>query len=109
MSVALYGSSALAQAASFLPDVVFLDLNLGTMDGYEVCRRLTSGKERLPRVIAVSGQSRLEERRLHDAGFDDILLKPVAIERLLGLLSQLNSGHHQSQNRSDTSASPPGR
>jgi CheY-like chemotaxis protein len=86
---------ALLQAASFRPDVVLLDVTLSLMDGYEVCRRLRSASGGRPRLIALSGHSRLEESGLKDAGFDGFLAKPVEMDRVLEVLSQLASDARQ--------------
>src|SRR5438874_945707 len=72
------GASALAQAASFLPDVVLLDVGLAGEDGCEVARRLRE----LPglghaRLVAMTGFGRPGEvERFLRSGFDDHLLKP---------------------------------
>src|SRR5215475_9642965 len=58
------GVAALEEARSFWPDVIFLDLNLPKLDGYEVAKRLlnepaTSGIT----LVAMTGYSQEEERR----------------------------------------------
>ncbi len=62
-----------------LPDVVFLDIELGMgIDGYETCRRLkaVAALRDLP-VIFLSGHDELEDRlRAYDAGGDDFIAKP---------------------------------
>ena len=79
------GPSALAEARSFRPEVVLLDIGLPGMDGYEVARALRSepdGEQAL--IVAVSGYGQPEDReRSRVAGFDQHLLKPVTPERLL--------------------------
>lgn len=80
--VALDGPSALEQAESFQPDVVFLDLTLPRMDGYEICRRLVLLKGKAPRIVAVSGQAHVSDDRLREAGFSGVLPKPIVWENL---------------------------
>ena len=84
------GAGALALARRGRPDLVLCDLGLeGSMDGYEVCRRLRAelGPEP-PTIAAMTGFGREEyARRAWEAGFDAFLLKPVEpaqIEELLG-------------------------
>jgi PAS domain S-box-containing protein len=86
--VAHDGSSGLELAASFLPDMVFLDIGMPGMDGYEVARRMrrTPGLEKV-RLAALTGWGQPEDRRRSaEAGFDHHLVKPVepdALDRLL--------------------------
>ena len=73
------GPAALVAAADFHPDVVFLDIGLPGIDGYEVAKRLradpTSPK---PYIVALTGWGAEEDRRqARSAGFDDHLVKPV--------------------------------
>jgi PAS domain S-box-containing protein len=87
------GEAALEEARSFRPDVMFLDLNLPKMDGYEVAKRLrqdtaTSGIT----LVAMTGYSQEEERRrTRDSGFHLHLVKPVDFDMLNELLSSLPS------------------
>ncbi len=48
------GESALAAAEELHPDVVLLDINLGTIDGFEVARRLAVASS--PKVILISSR-----------------------------------------------------
>ncbi|MDC3960419.1 hybrid sensor histidine kinase/response regulator [Polyangium jinanense] len=87
------GPSALAMARGFRPTVVFLDLGLPGMDGYEVARQLRReswGKE--IRLVALSGYGRDEDReRSRAAGCDLHLTKPPNFEVVRQLLDEL--GH----------------
>jgi two-component system CheB/CheR fusion protein len=82
------GSSALAIAQRFQPDVVFLDLELPGLNGFEVAKRL----RQLPDLesillVALSGYSHDEDRYLAvEAGFDHYLVKPVVPEILRGFM-----------------------
>ena len=84
--VALDGANALLQAQAFHPDVVFLDIGLPVMDGYETCKKLLSIQPRVPRIVAVSGRPPSEEPRFRQAGFDAVLAKPIAWERVLEIV-----------------------
>lgn len=56
IEVAMDGYDAGHQVATFRPDVVFLDLKLPGIDGFEVCRRIKSDPEHVStRVIAMTG------------------------------------------------------
>ena len=88
VKIAYDGPSALELAQSFQPEVVFLDIGLPQMDGYEVARRLRE----LPGfgqvlLVALTGYGQEDDRRRAiQAGFDDHLTKPVrsgSLEKLL--------------------------
>ena len=83
------GAEAIAMAAAFRPDMVFLDLGMPKRNGYEVCRSLrqeTWGKDML--VIALTGWGQERDRRLSlEAGFDAHVVKPVLLADLEKLLA----------------------
>lgn len=87
------GPAALALAREFLPRVIFLDLNLPGLDGYEVARRLRVEPETARSVvIALTGWARStdEERSLRE-GFEHHLVKPVEVERVRRILETVFS------------------
>ncbi len=72
------GESALAVAAEFRPDTVFLDIGMPGMNGYEAARHLRDAHGASMRIIALTGWGAEEDRRLaHEAGFDHHLVKPL--------------------------------
>jgi signal transduction histidine kinase len=83
------GQAALEIAAVFRPDVVFLDIGLPGLDGYEVARRLRAmAATATSRIVAVSGYGTAEDRqKTKDAGFDAHLTKPVDLAALQQLLA----------------------
>jgi CheY-like chemotaxis protein/anti-sigma regulatory factor (Ser/Thr protein kinase) len=89
------GPEALAAARDHRPDVVFLDIGLPGLDGYEVARRLRGRLGfRDTRVVAITGYSREEDRRkAREAGFDMHLTKPVDPEDLQKLLQTAGPEH----------------
>jgi CheY-like chemotaxis protein len=82
------GTGAIAEARSFRPHVVLLDIALPGLDGYAVARALRTMPEcDGALIVAVSGYGQAEDRaRSREAGFDEHLLKPVAPERLLEIV-----------------------
>lgn len=87
--IAYDGVSALAEARSFHPDIVLLDIGLPGMDGYEVARRLRQepGMGKLL-IVAVSGYGRAEDRRRsRKEGFNAHLTKPVDLDALHALVN----------------------
>lgn len=88
VAVAYRGQEALsACAGESPPDVVILDLQLPDIDGLEVCRLLRRRRQATLRIIALTGWGRAVDRqRTAEAGFDEHLLKPISMDRLLAVM-----------------------
>src|SRR5437660_5360300 len=70
-------------------DAVILDLGLPLMDGVEVCRRVRERGDRTP-VLVVTARDAVSDRvEGLDAGADDYLVKPFALEELRARLRAL--------------------
>ena len=84
------GLQGVARALEQVPDAALVDIGLPGIDGYEVARRLRADPAtRAIRLIALTGYGLEEDqRRVLAAGFDQHLVKPVAIDRLLDVLAQ---------------------
>jgi signal transduction histidine kinase/ActR/RegA family two-component response regulator len=84
------GPSALGAAGESPMDVVFLDIGMPGMDGYEVCRRLRqTALHTHTRIVALTGWGAASDRdKAGAAGFDLHLTKPVAREDLEQALYQ---------------------
>ena len=89
--VAFNGPRALTAASDFLPELIFLDLGMPGMDGYEVARRLRARPElRGTLLVALTGWSEEDDRqRSYAAGFDHHLVKPAEPDKLRALLDLL--------------------
>lgn len=68
-----------------LPKVILLDLNLGTMDGVEVLRRIRSvPRTRLLPVVALTTSSEHPDLlRAYELGVNSFVLKPVDFETFI--------------------------
>jgi two-component system response regulator MprA len=87
--VELRGDTGLRTALERHPDAVILDLALPGLDGLEVCRQLRARGVHVP-VIALTARDTVPDRVLGlDAGADDYLVKPFAVEELLARLRSL--------------------
>ncbi len=77
------GLSGLAKVSRVQPDVVFADIGLPGIDGFELARRIRANKAPA-RLVALTGYDHPEQRRRGaEAGFDAYLVKPVEVEALL--------------------------
>src|SRR5215204_1706466 len=85
VAVAATGEEALRLVEASPPDVVFVDLQLPGIDGFEVASRLRSAPApKRPLVVAVTGHDGPEYRqRSAEAGIDLHLVKPVTPVNLL--------------------------
>jgi DNA-binding response OmpR family regulator len=83
------GSAALSALATAPYDLVVLDVGLPDMDGFEVCRRYRASGGRTP-LLMLTARDALPDR-VHglDAGADDYLTKPFAVDELLARLRAL--------------------
>ncbi|MEO8186462.1 MAG: ATP-binding protein [Burkholderiaceae bacterium] len=85
------GLEAVQAAALFRPDVVFLDIGMPKLDGYEAARRIREqpwGKNMF--LVALTGWGQDEDRqKSKDAGFDAHLVKPIDHAELVDLLADL--------------------
>ncbi|KLU36749.1 hypothetical protein AB595_12270 [Massilia sp. WF1] len=82
--VAHDGVDGLQAVREFLPDLVFLDIGLPGMSGYEVAREIRRTRA-LPQpvLIALTGWgAQSDQEQSQEAGFDQHLTKPVSLEAL---------------------------
>lgn len=85
VAVAMDGLEGVASAISSPPDLIVMDLNLPTIDGWEATRRLKSHPEtkQIP-IIALSAHAMEDHRRKAlAAGCDEFEPKPVDFEALI--------------------------
>jgi PAS domain S-box-containing protein len=88
---ALDGHEALHAARRFQPEIVFVDIGIPGLDGYEVAARLRSEHGPGLKLVALTGYGREEDRRrARDAGFDRHLTKPLEPPVLRDILSSLD-------------------
>lgn len=84
------GGSGLALATANDYDAIVCDIGLPGMDGYEVATqlRLHASTKPVPRLIALTGYNQPENRaRAKEVGFDHYLVKPIATDILLKIIS----------------------
>ncbi|GIX35166.1 MAG: DNA-binding response regulator [Lysobacteraceae bacterium] len=71
-------------------DVIVLDLNLPGMDGLEVCRKLREEAHKSTPVLMLTARDALEQKLAgFDAGADDYLVKPFALQEVAARLAVL--------------------
>jgi two-component system response regulator MprA len=83
------GQAALDSVLAQRPDAMVLDVMMPRLDGLEVCRRLRSGGDDLPILVLTARDAVSDRVSGLDAGADDYLPKPFALEELLARLRAL--------------------
>ena len=83
------GAAALSRVGEHRPDAVILDLGLPIVDGLTVCQVLRTRGDRTP-ILVLTARSEVSDRvNGLDAGADDFMSKPFALEELLARLRAL--------------------
>ena len=83
------GAEGLEAVETFRPDAIVLDLMMPHVDGMTMCRRLRARGDHTP-VLILTARHELTDRVAGlDAGADDYLVKPFALEELLARLRAL--------------------
>jgi CheY-like chemotaxis protein/nitrogen-specific signal transduction histidine kinase len=92
--VAHDGTDALAALSEHQPAVVLLDIGLPGMDGYQVAELIRAHPLlRNTRLVALTGWGHEEaRRRAKESGFEHHLVKPVDVEVLRTLLTEIGEG-----------------
>jgi two-component system, OmpR family, response regulator MprA len=76
------GEQALAQVETDPPDLIVLDIMMPNLDGLTVCRRLRSRRVATP-VLMLTARHEVSDRVTGlDAGADDYVVKPFALDEL---------------------------
>jgi two-component system response regulator MprA len=89
VELAANGREALATISRSAPDLVVLDVLMPELDGLEVCRRLRAAGDRTP-ILMLTARTEVEDRVAGlDAGADDYLGKPFALDELLARVRAL--------------------
>src|SRR6185503_20054455 len=82
-------AEALGALADGSPDALVLDLMMPRVDGFEVCRRMRAAGDRTPVLVLTARDGVSDRVKGLDAGADDYLVKPFALDELLARLRAL--------------------
>lgn len=89
VAVAVSGDEALQTVNVFRPDAILLDVTMPGTDGLEVCTRLRAAGSAVP-ILMLTARDAIDDRVAGlDAGADDYLVKPFAVDELIARLRAL--------------------
>src|SRR4029453_9196605 len=83
------GREALAKIDAAQPDAVVLDVLMPRLDGFAVCRSLRAGGSKVPILMLTAREAVPDRVAGLEAGADDYLVKPFALEELLARIRAL--------------------
>jgi len=110
VNAAADGQAALKALAVSRPDAIVLDVLMPEPDGLEVCRRIRDAGDRTPVLMLTARDSISDRVDGLDAGADDYLVKPFAVDELLArlraLLRRSNGGEAGVLHHADLSLDP---
>lgn len=100
---AIDGFSALTVALRERPDLIFLDLKLPGMDGYEVCRRIKAEEtlQHIP-VIFITADVGIKNEYIRKARGEGYILKPFEAEDLINKAKEYLSKGTDDEEKSQT-------
>jgi len=95
VEIAHNGPNAVEIAARLEPDLVFMDIVLPVVDGYEVCKKLRARlRSPLLTIVALSGYGETaDEAGKRGACFDAHFVKPVDLRQIVALLNDVRRKH----------------
>ncbi len=85
------GQQVLESVRAERPDIIFMDIRMPVMDGFEATQRIMKEyRDDRPKLVVVSASALVHERqRYFEAGFDDFIPKPVRAGRVYECLARL--------------------
>ncbi|MGQ0467914.1 MAG: response regulator transcription factor [Sporichthyaceae bacterium] len=102
VDLAADGAAALGQITAQRPDALILDVMMPRMGGLEACRALRATGDDVPILVLTARDSVADRVAGLDAGADDYLPKPFALEELLARLrALLRRSSHEAEDATD--------
>jgi DNA-binding response OmpR family regulator len=89
VAIAATGTAGLADAKTYQPDLIVLDLMLPSMNGYGVLQRLRDEGRETPVLIMTARGTEEEKLRGFDLGADDYIVKPCGLREFLARVKAL--------------------
>jgi DNA-binding response OmpR family regulator len=77
VEIATDGLDAFRQLETFSPDIIFLDLNMPQMDGFEFLEKYRASNQQIPVVIFTTSSDETQKKLALDMGAQDFITKPL--------------------------------
>jgi len=89
------GTVALEMLESQTPEIIFSDISMPGMTGYELAQRLRERDDMASvKIVAMTGYGQGTDReRAIESGFDDHIVKPVDIDVLRKIFANATAGY----------------
>jgi CheY-like chemotaxis protein len=88
LQLAVNGRDAVSQCLAQSSDIVFLDIMMPEMDGYQAFTEIRRHNPEVP-IIALTAKALADDReKLLAFGFTDYLAKPIDEDKLMGIISR---------------------
>lgn len=72
-------------------DVILMDVQMPVMDGLEATKAIRSDFEKQPLIVAMTANAMIEDKEIcFDAGMDEYVSKPIKLEELIRVLSEVS-------------------
>lgn len=84
-----HGTEAIALVRQRTPDLVVLDIMLPGKSGYDVCREVRAGKNRVPILMLSAKGQEIDKVVGLELGADDYVTKPFSLRELLARIHAL--------------------
>lgn len=94
---AIDGYEALAKIADQRPDLIFVDIMMPRLDGYQTCALIKNNRmfKRTPVIMLSSKDGLFDKARGRIVGSEEYLTKPFTREELLGAISRFAQANRQ--------------
>lgn len=88
-AIARYSAEdTLAHLSADRPDVMFVDIGMPVVDGYDLLRMICEHKLDTMPIVALTGYGQAEDKaRAKEAGFTDHLTKPIGVREIQHVLA----------------------
>jgi CheY-like chemotaxis protein len=104
------GLDGLAQAESWHPHAILLDIRMPGLDGYEVCRRLKANPatQPIPVIVVTAVEDDALNRLAYEAGAMACLVKPFRQEALLSMIrAAIGGADRRAKTKAKREGNPP--
>ena len=87
------GAEALRKVKNGRPDIVFLDIMMPKLNGYDVCRIIKNDPElKKTHVIMLTAQDQVaEQERGKEVGADEYIVKPFSPQEILAIIKEIQA------------------